>query len=336
MSPAVGVRSAGYRAPRWLRNPHLQSVLSSSLRQAAGLRMLERTGATTTEHIVDAGEGVRLLGLHSALPHRDARGMVLLLHGWEGSFDSSYMRHTAAHLLMLGFDVFRLNFRDHGETHHLNEGIFHSCRLDEVVQAAKWVFERFPNESCMVAGFSLGGNFALRLALAAPAAGIPLIHAAAVCPAVDPAAVMHSLETGPALYNWYFMRKWRSSLRKKKQLFPSVELDDATLAKDMRGLTDWLVQKYTNMTGIEEYFDGYDVAGGRLNALQVPVSVLAAADDPIIPVVTLQQLQLPAHSTLEIAEHGGHCGFIEGADLRSFAERWVGEKLVDAVLARGG
>jgi predicted alpha/beta-fold hydrolase len=297
--------------------------------------MLERTGATTTEHIVEAGDGVRLLGLHSALPHRDARGMVLLLHGWEGSFDSSYMRHTAAHLLTQGFDVFRLNFRDHGDTHHLNEGIFHSCRLGEVVQAAKWVFERFPNDNRMVAGFSLGGNFALRLALAAPEAGIDLLHATAVCPAVDPAAVMHALETGPALYNWYFMRKWRSSLRKKKQLFPSVELDDATLNQDMRGLTDWLVQKYTDMKGIDEYFDGYAVAGGRMQQLQVPVSVLASADDPIIPVETLQQLQLPAHSTLEISEHGGHCGFIEGADLSSFAERWVGEKLVQAVMTRG-
>jgi predicted alpha/beta-fold hydrolase len=131
------------------------------------------------------------------------------------------------------------------------------------------------------------------------------------------------------------MRKWRSSLRKKKQLFPNVDLDEATLSQDMRGLTDWLVRKYTNMTGIEEYFEGYAVAGGRLSELKVPVSVLAAADDPIIPVVTLQQLQLPAHSTLEIAEHGGHCGFIEGADLRSFSERWVGEKLVDAVTRRG-
>jgi predicted alpha/beta-fold hydrolase len=145
---------------------------------------------------------------------------------------------------------------------------------------------------------------------------------------------MQALETGPALYNWYFMRKWRSSLRNKKQLFPNVELDEATLAKDMRGLTHWLVQKYTDMKDIDEYFEGYAVAGGRLANLQVPVSVLAAADDPIIPVVTLQQLQLPAHSTLEIAEHGGHCGFIEGADLRSFSERWVGEKLVNAVRSR--
>jgi len=330
MSPAPG-----YRPPRWLRNPHLQSALSSTFRQASGQRMLERTGATTTEHIVDAGDGVRLVGLHSALPHRDASGTVLLLHGWEGSFDSSYMRHTAAHLLMQGFDVFRLNFRDHGETHHLNEGIFHSCRIGEVVNAARWVFERFPNENCLAAGFSLGGNFALRLALAAPEAGIPLRHAVAVCPAVDPAAVMHALETGPALYNWYFMRKWRSSLRKKKQLFPTIELDEATLAQDMRGLTHWLVRKYTDMGGIDEYFEGYAVAGGRLAQLQVPVSVLAAADDPIIPVITLQQLQLPEHSTLEIAEYGGHCGFIEGADMRSFAERWVAEKLVSAVLGSG-
>jgi predicted alpha/beta-fold hydrolase len=313
----------------------VQSVLSSlPLRRSAAQRVLERTGAQTREHVVDAGDGVRLLGFHDSVAGRDPRALVLLLHGWEGSSESAYMRLTSARLVSKGFDVFRLNFRDHGDTHHLNEGIFHSCRLAEVVSAAKDIHSRWPGLPFLAAGYSLGGNFALRLALAAPEAGIPLRHAAAVCPAVDPAAVMQALETGPALYNWYFMRKWRSSLRKKKQLFPNVELDEATLAKDMRGLTHWLVQKYTDMKDIDEYFEGYAVAGGRLANLQVPVSVLAAADDPIIPVVTLQQLQLPAHSTLEIAEHGGHCGFIEGADLRSFSERWVGEKLVNAVRSR--
>lgn len=306
------------------------------MRRAGGLRALSRTGATTTEHVVDGGEGVRLLGLHSRVPGREAKALVLLLHGWEGSSDSGYMRHTAAHLLSQGFDVFRLNFRDHGDTHHLNEGIFHSCRLAEVVHAAKWISDEFPSNAFLAAGYSLGGNFVLRLALAAPDAGIPLLHAAAVCPAVDPSAVMHALETGPAFYNWYFMRKWRSSLRKKRALFPlHHDFDDATLASDMRSLTHWLVKKHTDMPGIDDYFDGYAVAGGRLSALQVPVSVLAAADDPIIPVDTLHALQLPAHSTLEIAEHGGHCGFIESFSLRGFAERWVGARLNDALAARG-
>lgn len=322
-----------YRAPRWLRNPHLQSALSSMpMRRTGGLRALERTGAVTTGHIVDAGEGVRLFGLHSIVPGRDPKGLVLLLHGWEGSIESAYMRHTAAHLLGEGFDVFRLNFRDHGETHHLNEGLFHSCRLAEVVQAAKWVAEKFAAPAFLAAGYSLGGNFVLRLALAAPAAGIPLRYAAAVCPVVDPSAVMRALETGPAVYHWYFMRKWRSSLRKKRALFPRHhDFDDATLAQDMRGLTRWLVRQHTDMLGVEEYFNGYAVAGGRLASLQVPVSVLAAADDPIIPIDSLHALQLPAHSTLEVAEHGGHCGFIEGPSLRGFAERWVGLRLNEAL-----
>jgi len=326
-----------YLAPRWLRNPHLQSALSSlPMRRAGGLRALARTGASVSEHIVDAGDGVRLFGLHSTVAGRDPKGLVLLLHGWEGSVESGYMRHTAAHLLNEGFDVFRLNFRDHGETHHLNEGLFHSCRLAEVVQAAKWVAEKFPAPYFLAAGYSLGGNFALRLALAAPAAGIPLLHAAAVCPAVDPSAVMRALETGPAMYHWYFMKKWRSSLRKKRALFPGHhDFDDATLALDMRSLTRWMVQQHTDMVDVEDYFNGYAVANGRLSALQVPVSVLAAADDPIIPIDTLQALQLPAHSLLEIAEHGGHCGFIEGASLRGFAERWVALRL-HAALEQSG
>ena len=325
--------STHYRAPRWLRNPHLQSLMSSMpLRKARGLHALERAGAQTSEHIVDAGEGIRLFGLHSTVPGRSPKALVLLLHGWEGSVDSGYMRYTAARLLERGFDVFRLNFRDHGETHHLNEGLFHSCRLDEVVQAAKWVGENFDAPAYMAAGYSLGGNFVLRLALAAPAAGIPLVHAAAVCPAVDPSAVMRALETGSPLYHWYFMRKWRGSLRKKRALFPQHhDFDDATLARDMRGLTQWLVDKHTTLGDVENYFDGYAVAGGRLSELTIPVSVLAAADDPIIPVDTLHALQLPAHSTIEIAEHGGHCGFIEGPDLRGFAERWVAARLSAAL-----
>jgi hypothetical protein len=323
----------GYSAPLWLRNAHVQSVLSSiPFRRSAAQRVLERTGARTVEHVIDAGDGVRLLGFHDSVPGRDPRALVLLLHGWEGSSESAYMRLTSARLVTHGFDVFRLNFRDHGDTHHLNEGLFHSCRLAEVVAAARQVQAKFAPLPFLAAGYSLGGNFALRLALAAPEAGLPLRHAAAVCPAVDPSAVMNALESGSALYNWYFMKKWRSSLRKKRALFPqSHDFDDAVLNQDMRSLTRWLVLKHTDMGDVEDYFTGYAVSGGRLAALQVPVSVLASADDPVIPIETLRALQLPAHSHLEIAEHGGHCGFIEGPSLRGFAERWVAQRLLDSL-----
>ena len=323
------IQRASYKAPRLLRNPHLQSVLSSMpLRRASGRRAIERTGAVTREHVLELPDGVRLQGFHSAVPGSASRGLVLLLHGWEGSSESGYLCHSAAVLLARGFETFRLNFRDHGDTHHLNEGLFHSCRLAEVVQAAGEIATRFPARPLLAAGFSLGGNFALRLALAAPEAGLPLRHAAAVCPAIDPAAVLTALESGPGLYHWYFMRKWRRSLQRKRALFPHKhDFDDRVLAQDMRGLTRWLVERHTDLAGIDDYFAGYAVAGGRLAALQVPVSILAAADDPVIPVSGFPELGLPAHSHLEIADSGGHCGFLTGSGLGGFAEHGVAERL---------
>jgi len=325
--------AADYQPPRWLRNPHVQSALGSSpLRRRVGERSLAAAGAVTRQHLVDGGDGVRLQGLHSAVPGVQSRGLVLLLHGWEGSVDSSYMRLTAARLLERGFEVFRLNFRDHGGTHHLNEALFHSNRIDEVVHAARDIARRFPRQPLSVAGYSLGGNFALRLALRAPAVGLPLAHVAAVCPVLDPARTMDAMEAGLPLYMWYFERKWRESLARKHRLFPQqLGFDARTLDLRMRALTKWLVERHTDFGTIDRYFDGYSIAGDRLAALQVPASILMAADDPVIPIAGFDALRLPDSARLEIAEWGGHCGFLENAQLGGFAERWITERLAAAL-----
>ncbi len=324
-----------FHPPGWLRGAHVQSVLSSSpLRRNRGAHALAQLQPQTQELLLDGGDGVRLQGFHSRLPQREPRGLALLLHGWEGSAESGYMLHAAARLLAAGFDVFRLNFRDHGDTHHLNEDLFHSCRIDEVVNAVRDLGDRFAlsgpgHMPLLAAGYSLGGNFALRLALRAPAAGIPLLHAVAVCPVLDPAAGMRALEQGMPFYHWYFMRKWRNSLKRKRALFPRRhDFDDATLDQNMRGLTTWMVERYTDLGLLENYLDGYAVYGDRLAGLQVPVSILTAEDDPVIPVAAFRQLQLPAHSRLEIAPYGGHCGFLEGYGLEGFAEKWVCARLL--------
>ncbi len=325
--------AADYQPPKWLRNPHLQSVLSSSaLRQRRGLRRLKQIGAVSTEHIFDGGDGVRLLGWHSALPGREPLGLALLLHGWEGSSESSYMRLTAAQLLEAGFDVVRLNFRDHGGTHHLNEEIFHSNRLDEVVNAACDVARRFPSQRFVAAGYSLGGNFVLRLALRAPQAGLPLARVAAVCPLLDPAAAMMGMENGLPLYHWYFQRKWRRSLERKRELFPERHnYDDTTLALSVRALTEWMVERHTDFHTIDEYFEGYSIAGERLAQLAVPADVLMSRDDPVIPYGDFLRWHPSPLVHREIARFGGHCGFIENAACDGFGEKWVAQRLASVL-----
>ena len=259
----------------------------------------------------------------------EALGLVVLLHGWEGSAHSSYLLNVGARLISEGFDVFRLNLRDHGDTHHLNEAVFHSCRIDEVVGAVAEIARQFSVRPLTIAGFSLGGNFALRVALRAPARGIDLARVVAVCPAIRPMNILDTLERN-RLYHDYFMRKWRESLRRKQHLFPDRYPHRPDLFKlDMRGLTQELILRETDFGTIEAYFDGYAIHEGRLAALQMPGSILMAKDDPIIPVEDFTALQLPEHVQLDLTEHGGHCGFISDWSLHSWAEDYLVAQLGD-------
>ena len=325
------MNGADFQPPWLLRNPHVQSVLASSrIRRWLSLRRGADIETRAVEHIVDCGDGVRLQGFHTtqrALP--EARGLVVLLHGWEGSARSNYVLSSGARLLREGFDVFRLNFRDHGETHHLNREIFHSCRIDEVVAAVGAIAEHFPARALAIAGFSLGGNFALRVALRAPATAIPLAYVLAVCPVVSPASGLFGLENGPRFYQSYFLRKWTRSLRAKQALFPDLELFTAAeLDADLRGLTRALVLRHTEFGSLENYLNGYSIAGDALSSLRVPATILTAIDDPVIPIADFLTLKLPPNVELDIAPHGGHCGFIRDFSLRSFTEDYIVDRML--------
>ncbi|MGH8204167.1 MAG: alpha/beta fold hydrolase, partial [Steroidobacteraceae bacterium] len=165
-----------FRPPAWIANRHLQSVLPSlPFRRMSVERRARAVLAASKPLVLDCGEGVRLLGLHAApAPGAESspRRLAVLLHGWEGSADSLYLISVAGLLHARGFDVLRLNLRDHGGTHALNRELFHSCRLPEVVGAVACAARLFPTHRLMLAGFSLGANFCLRVGAKARAAGI--------------------------------------------------------------------------------------------------------------------------------------------------------------------
>ena len=160
-----------YRPPWSLRNGHVQSLLGSSgLRRKAVAKRAEPLQAAAEGWTLDGGDGIRLQGLYSPRPD-GSRGLAVLLHGWEGNVNSNYILGNGARLFAAGFDVFRLNFRDHGDTHHLNHELFHSCRLDEVVHALRDLQDRLHARQWRLAGYSLGGNFSMRVGLKAEQAG---------------------------------------------------------------------------------------------------------------------------------------------------------------------
>jgi predicted alpha/beta-fold hydrolase len=319
-----------FRPPAALGNRHVQTMLSSGpLRQAIVRRRARGLNRAAQDVLVDAGAGVRLSGRFSAVPRTGTvRGLAVLLHGWEGSSESNYVLETGARLFEDGWDVFRLNLRDHGDSHALNRGLFHSCLIDEVVGAVAQVARQYPQRPLVLAGFSLGGNFALRVALRAPAAGIPLAAVAAVCPVVDPEHSMRAIERYRHVYARYFLMKWRRSLKRKQRLFPDLDLlRPGDGSRDLRDLTRVMTERQTDFGTLENYLDGYSVAGARLTGLGVPTRILTSRDDPVIPVTDFVPLAAIPAIELDIADHGGHCGFIAGWNMRSYCADYLAEWL---------
>jgi uncharacterized protein len=271
---------------------------------------------------------VRLQCFASSPAHSTGQAVVVL-HGWEGNAESLYVLSLAQLLFEQRCEVVRLNLRDHGATHHLNRDLFHSCRLPEVIGAVQALQAHFPGRPLQLVGFSLGGNFLLRVAARAQEAGLELAGVIAVSPVLDPEETLLALERTMPGYQRYFVRKWVRSLRKKQAAWPEVyDFRDIAHLHDLRSMTAALVRRYSEFATLQDYLHGYSLTGERLATLAVPARILMSLDDPIIPAGGLTRLARTAALSVTVTRHGGHCGFLERLSGPTWVERQVLAQLV--------
>ena len=298
-----------FRPPIYLRNKYVQSVLASyGPGRKPGHPMNERA----EEMILTVADGVRLLGYHSPRNGPGGRGLVLLLHGWEGSSDSAYIQSTGRYLYDRGFDLFRLNFRDHGDSHHLNKGFFWVTLIDEVFQAVKQIAALNSGGPFFLVGFSMGGNFALRTARLCVADPIEnLGHIVGVSPLLEPAGATAAID-GSGLIKRRFLKKWRRSLAKKQALFPEkYEFEDILTLDSIMEMTEALIARYGQYENARDYFRRYTVTDDYLMNINIPTTIITSKDDPIIPVKDFYNLRINDSTRLIIHSYGGHNGFVE-------------------------
>jgi len=316
--------------PVGLRNPHLQTILSSLKIRARGEKYLD---SKAREILVDAGEGVRLLGFYTGQESGSSRGLILLLHGWEGGADSTYMLTTGGFFHRNGYDIFRLNLRDHGNSHHLNVGLFNSSLIEETHRAVQNIADTQGNLPFFIVGFSLGGNFAMRMALRHARHPIRnLRQVVAISPVLDPRKATDAMDRGFFLYRSYFLKKWKRSLLRKQTLFPHLyDFNDLMECKTLMEITERILPRYSSYPTSQEYFRTYTLTGRRFSELSVPLFVLAAADDPIIPVEDFQELEGNQCLRIRVERHGGHCGFLQDYRLRAWSQ-----DLIHGILLHSG
>lgn len=338
---AAAPQDTDFLPSRGLRSAFVQSMLASKrpaqkLWRQRGLDLNAQSTLVTLHTADERGAAVKLTGLHTPKPQ--AKSLAVLIHGWEGSHDSSYLYGLACTLHHAGHAVFRLNLRDHGSTHHgLNEGMFHSARLAEVLGAIRQIQSLHGGSLPLhVIGFSLGGNFALRVGLYGPANDIHPALCIGISPALNPGSTLRAIDNGPALINRYFLDKWRKTMDAKARAFPTHY--DFSQQKHLRNFTEItraFVTAHTEYPDLDSYLRQYTLQPAQLMASPTPLAILTAQDDSVCPPADFEGLAIGGNLKHYVATtRGGHCGFIRNWNLESWADAVIASWIADSLRTR--
>jgi predicted alpha/beta-fold hydrolase len=310
-----------FQPPFYLSSTYAQTFLASLKIRRLGSNPMVRFEKQTP---LETRTGTKLLGFYTPAATSRPKGLIILLHGWEGSSHSTYILQCGKHLYRHGYAVFRLNFRDHGASHHLNKGLFYATLLDEVFQGIQLAAKFTRNIPVILVGFSLGGNFAIRIAIKHSAEGHHhLSRVVSISPVVDPGRATDRID-GNALIRGYFLKKWRKSLLLKQRLFPGVyEFKDVLKFKTLRAMTDELIRRYADFANAHEYFRSYAIPAKAIESVSLPLTIIAAQDDPIIPVDDFYALKTNNNTALIIHALGGHNGFLQGIFRPTWYDRYI-------------
>ena len=261
-----------------------------------------------------------------------SRPTILALHGLNGSSDAHYMRGIASKAFERGMNVVRLNQRNCGDTEHLSAGLFHSGLTHDARQVISELTQVDGLTAIAVAGYSLGGNLALKLAAEYGDQAPPqLLGVAAVSPIIEIGECVRALERrGNVLYQWNFVKDLKRRMRRKSQCWPGrYDVGRLPSIRTVREFDEVYTAPHFGFNGADDYYHRAS-AMRVIDRLRVPALVITAEDDPFVPVTPFRDPRLTEnpHITLAVCAHGGHCGFVgpaSGEDDGYWAENEIVE-----------
>jgi len=303
--------SAPFVPGRWLSNGHLMTVFAWARRRA--FPSLPSPEARVFEVTSDS----RVLAHCYWQPARAARPTLLALHGLEGSSSVHYMQGLAAGAWERGWNAVLLNQRNCGGTEHLSPGLYHSGLTDDPRAVIRELVRADGLRRFGVAGYSLGGNLAIKLAGELELSpDLPIGAVAAVSPTIDLDVCVRAIERRVNVaYHWNFVRNLRARMRRKSAHWPG--------AFDLSRLDSvWTIRRFDDVYtapfhGFGNALNYYRLASAIrvVESIRIPTLIVAAEDDPFVPP---EQFRDPAvrnnpYIATVIEPHGGHCGFIAEA-----------------------
>jgi uncharacterized protein len=286
-----------------------------------------------TERYFDVADDARVLAHCHWQPQAREAPTLLCLHGLEGSSSAHYMCGLADKAFAKGFNVVLLNQRNCGGTESLSAGLYHSGLTADprtVIEELR-TLDKLP--AIVVAGYSLGGNLALKLAGEYGEVAPPeLLGVAAVSPIIEVAECVRALERrSNILYEWNFVRNLKARMRRKHKAWPErYPIERLSTVRSVRSFDDLFTAPHFGFRDAEDYYHRAS-AMRVIDRIRVPAVIVAAKDDPFVPWEPFLDARVTSnpHITLDLTNHGGHCGFVGRNGASTADEYWAEHRVIE-------
>ena len=250
---------------------------------------------------------------------------VIFFPGWLGHKDSKYLIPIAHLLHINNFDIIRIHPIDHGDTEHLNKDFFRATDIQTLIEAVKFIGNKYQNNEIHLIGFSLGGNIALRISACE---SINFLKSTVVIsPVIDPEISMRAMDNTSWILKKYFVNKWRRTLRRKMRLHNISNVEESLRYKDLEKMTEFFTKNFSPHKNVKELFAGYAITQDTINQIKNNTLIYSSVDDPCVPIKPLYSLDQTNNVKFKPQQYGGHCGFIDDFKFNSSVYEEIVNKL---------
>jgi predicted alpha/beta-fold hydrolase len=251
----------------------------------------------------------------------DGRPLVILLHGLTGNEDSPYVLAAACHLLDRGYTVLRLNVRGAGPSRSYCKEQYHVGRTADFRRVLALISDEFTKNGMVAVGYSLGGTMLLKY-LGEEGSFSPLRAAATICAPIDLLhTCRHMMKPRNWLYHRYMLRCIKAEALGEGVIVTEEERATVRAARSVWEYDDRFIAPRYGFQGAGDYYD-LCAPIQFMPEIRVPTMVLAAGDDPWIPVEHYRAFDWPDNSWLlpVIPPTGGHVGFHGDASRQAWSD----------------
>ncbi|MBF7074385.1 hydrolase [Glaciecola sp. MH2013] len=314
------VKSA-FCAPSWATNPHLQTIWPRYMVSKPKITVANERIATPDKDFIDIAWSIpRNDGFQASFADEklNAKGVVVIFHGLEGSVNSHYAKHLIHKLSNDGYIVALMHFRGCSHEQNLTARAYHSGETDDPKQVLELVKARYPLLPIFAVGYSLGGNMLLKLLSEVKNQQIIKAAVAVSAPLLLAECSLRMQLGFSRLYQHYLLASMKNNLlekMKKIDMKPLLSISKKEV-KQLASFRDFDQKITAPLHGFESADDYYakSSAFNMLKNINTRTLILHAKDDPFMTeAVVPSSKDLSPSVAYELSEKGGHVGFLYGS-----------------------